>query len=374
MCFVFRRSSVWIGVADMVPVRKSVERTPNSVVQRSSKSRSYRQSCQSLMAASRLCLTRALTSLRLNTNRRAPKSDNIIDKVNPQHLDSLMKREWQLSYVTPLYRFRYTQLKSYARQLSAFLAAEKQQGLAVEVGGTVCFSVSFSVVQGLVETDDDAEAILIEIYSKPLFTRKDEPLKTVWSGWLACINGNPDYINSLPKEFICLPLFGSSGTEALTALVKSWFQKNFDCCFGLLEISHTSLQWLVALWTNCHTESNVKQLKMIWTLPVKPLLHVTYAVNPVDAWELWSSVRRDPSQEVEEQDNIHLEEVMRLMKGLLSQFYRHFKVDLSAGSLSHVSTALGTAKCSGRIKISNSKCMTTTLMMLTECALLKMPI
>lgn len=82
------------------------------------------------------------------------------DKVDPGQLASLMKTEWQLSYVTPLYQFRYTQLKSYARQLSAFMAAEKQQ---VEDGATQSLKVSFSVVHGLVETDFDAETILIQV-------------------------------------------------------------------------------------------------------------------------------------------------------------------------------------------------------------------
>ncbi|XP_051914848.1 centromere protein L isoform X2 [Hippocampus zosterae] len=278
----------------MVPAgQKSVARTPNSVVHRKSKIKSYQQSYQSMTAASRLCLTRALTSLRFKTSRTAPKSDNMLDKVDPRQLASLMKTEWQLSYVTPLYQFRYTQLKSYARQLSAFMAAEKQQGVAVDDGATQSFKVSFSVVHGLVETDYDAETILIQIYSKSFSAGQNEHQKPVWKGWLACVNGNRDYMNSVPKEFISLPLFGSSGTEALTALVKSWFQKNFDCCFGSLEINHISLQWLVALWTNDHAESNIKQLKMIWTLPVKPLLQVTYAVNPVDAWELWCSVKGD---------------------------------------------------------------------------------
>uniref|UniRef100_UPI0037E92DCB centromere protein L n=1 Tax=Semicossyphus pulcher TaxID=241346 RepID=UPI0037E92DCB len=361
--------------------RNSVTRTPlNSVrIQRRSKSKSYRQSIRSCLgAASRLGLTPALTARRLNTSRRAPKSHNITEKVNPEHLALLVKTEWQLSYVTPLYQFRHTQLKSYSRQLSAFIAAEKQQGLAVEVEGSHgSFRVSFSVVQGMAEADGDAETVLIQINSKPLFARQDEPQKPVWSGWLTCINGSPEYLHSLPKDFTCMPLFCSSGAEALTALVKSWFQQNFDCCFGPLEISHTSLQWLVALWTNCNTESAIQRLNMIWTLPVAPPLKVTYAVNGPDAWELWSSVRKDPQEErngEEDENSIDIEEVMSFMQGLKSHFYRHFRLDLSAGSLDQVSTALGSAKCSGRIKISNSKYMITTLTLLTECALLKMPI
>ncbi|KAG8004647.1 Centromere protein L, partial [Nibea albiflora] len=240
----------------------SITRTPTNsvVVKRRTKSRSYRQSYQSCFGAtSRLGLTPALTARRLNTSRRAPKSHNITDKVNAEQLALLVKTEWQLSYVTPLYQFRHTQLKSYSRQLSAFIAAEKQQGLAVEVEGPQGgFRVSFSVVQGMVEAGDDAETVLIQIHSKPLFARKDEPPKSVWSGWLTCINGNPEYLHSLPEDFICLPLFCSSGPENLTTVVKSWFRQNFDCCFGPLEISHTSLQWLVALWTNCHAESSIQ--------------------------------------------------------------------------------------------------------------------
>ncbi|KAM6894103.1 centromere protein L [Xenentodon cancila] len=361
--------------------RSSVLRTPLSSVaaQKRSRCRSFRQSYRSCLgAASRLGLTPGLTARRLNTSRKAAKSHDITERVNPEQLSLLVKAEWSLSYVTPLYQFRHTQLKSYARQLSAFIAAEKQQGLAVEVGGlqNSC-RISFSVVQGMTVSDDDAETVLIQIYSKPLFAKPDEPQRSIWSGWLTCINGNSDYLRSLPKDFTCLPLFGYRGAENLSSLVKSWFQKTFDCCFGPLEINHTSLQWLVALWTNCHSESNIKHLKMLWTLQAVPPLQISYTVNPQDAWELWSSVRKDSEAEregAEEEGCIDIEEVTRFMQGLKSHFYRHFRLDLSAGILSHVSTALGSAKFSGRIKISSSRYVITTLTLLTECALLKMPI
>uniref|UniRef100_A0A3B5AMF0 Centromere protein L n=1 Tax=Stegastes partitus TaxID=144197 RepID=A0A3B5AMF0_9TELE len=348
----------------------------SAIVQRRSKSKSYRQSYRSCLgAASRLGLTPGLTARRLNSSRRALKSQVITEKVNPEHLAILVKAEWQLSYVTPLYQFRHTQLKSYSRQLSAFIAAEKQQGLAVEVEGSQSsFRVSFSVVQGMAETDDDAETVLIQIFSKPMFAKQDEPQRSVWSGWLTCINGNPDYLHSLPKGFTCLPLFGSSGAEVLTSLVKSWFQQTFDCCFGCLEINQTSLQWLAALWTNCHTESSLKHLKMIWTIPVVPPLQVTYTVDPQDAWELWMSVRMDQLDKSEEEEeeqarNIDIEEVTRFMQGLKSHFYRHFRLDLSAGNLQQVSTALGSAKFSG-VTIAPPLCsLTTRLVALLVCSL-----
>ncbi|KAF7660675.1 hypothetical protein LDENG_00277820 [Lucifuga dentata] len=365
----------------------SVARTPlNSIaVQRRSKSKSHLQSYRSCLgAASRLGCTPGLTTQWLNASRRAPKSH--ITRVNPEQLALLLKTEWQLSYVTPLYQFRHTLLTSYSRQLLAFIVAEKQQGLAVEVEGHQdSFRVSFSTVQGMADTDDDAETIFIQIHSKPLFAKQDESPRSVWRGWLTCINGNPDYIHSLPKDFVCLPLFCSSGAEWLTSLIKSWFQRTFDCCFGPLEIGPTSLQWLIALWTNCHPESSIQHLKIIWTVPVKPPMQITYTVDPQDAWELWRSVRKEPQEErdgdlgrgqesEEEESSIDIEEVTRFVQGLKNHFYRHFKLNLSAANLSQVSTALGSAKCSGRIKISNSRYMITTLSLLTECALLKMPI
>ncbi|XP_061572069.1 centromere protein L [Cololabis saira] len=361
--------------------QSSLLRTPltSVVAQKRSKGRSFRQSYRSCLgAASRLGLTPGLTARRFNTSRKATKSQDIAEKVNPEQLSLLVRTEWSLSYVTPLYQFRHTQLKSYGRQLSAFIAAEEQQGLALEVGGQQNgLRISFSVVQGMAVSDDDPETVLIQIHSKPLNARPDEPQRCIWSGWLTCINGNSEYLRSLPKDFTCLPLFGCKGAENLSSLVKSWFQKTFDCCFGPLEINHTSLQWLVALWTNCHSESNIRQLKMLWTLQAAPPLQITYTVNPQDAWELWSSVRKASEEESDgagEAGCIDIEEVTRFMQGLKSHFYRHFRLDLSAANLSYVSTALGSAKFSGRIKISSSRYVITTLTLLTECALLKMPI
>lgn len=86
------------------------------------------------------------------------------DKVNPEQLALMVKTEWQLSYVTPLHQFRHTQLKSYSRRLSAFIAAERQQGLAVEVEGPQSsFRVSFALVPGMTEADDDAETVIIQV-------------------------------------------------------------------------------------------------------------------------------------------------------------------------------------------------------------------
>lgn len=110
------------------------------------------------------------------------------------------------------------------------------------------------------------------------------------------------------------------------------------------------------------------------SLPLEPPLEVTYAVHPHDAWELWRSVRRPRDEDDEEEGSVSIEEVEGFIKGLQSHFYRHFRLELSAGQLTQVSTSLGSAKHGGRLKISNGSYMVTTLTLLTECALLKMPI
>lgn len=82
--------------------------------------------------------------------------------MNPEQL-ALLVREWQLSYVTPLYRFHHGQLKSYSRQLSAFMVSEQQQGVAVEVGLESTLKVSFTLVPGMAQTEEDADTVFIQV-------------------------------------------------------------------------------------------------------------------------------------------------------------------------------------------------------------------
>ncbi|KAJ3595464.1 hypothetical protein NHX12_004767 [Muraenolepis orangiensis] len=347
----------------------SVARTPLTGVAVQRKSKSYRQSYRSCVGTiSHLGYTPGFTQRRLTTSRLAATHRSVTE-VNPAQL-ALLAREWQLSYVTPLYRFRHGELKSYGRQLGAFVESEQQRGVAMEVGPERSLKVSFAPVAGMAQTEADADTVFIQIHSKPMFAAASDPHKLLWSGWLACVGGDPVYVRALPGDFVCLPLFCSNGSDSLTGMVKAWFRRTFDCCFGPLEIDSTNLQWLAALWTDCHARSGIKQLKLVWSLPAEPPLEVTYAVHPQDAWELWRSVRRPG----EEDNSVGVEEVACFIKGLQSHFYRHFRVELGAGQLTQVSTALGTAKHGGGVKISNSGYMITTLTLLTECALLKMPI
>lgn len=186
-----------------------------------------------------------------------------------------------------------------------------------------------------------------QIQSKPVFAAAADAPKVVWRGWLTCVNGDPEYLRSLPPDFVSLPLFCTSGPESLTTLVKSWFERAFDCNFGSLALNSTTLNWLAALWTGCHPTCNIRYLKLAWSLPTQPPLDVSYTVNPQDAWELWNSIHSEESTD----DRIDIKEVQSLMNGLETHFFRHFKIYLSAGTLVKVSTALGSAQLDGKIKV-----------------------
>ncbi|XP_048019279.1 centromere protein L [Megalobrama amblycephala] len=347
--------------------RGSAVNTPATSRPVTRRSKSYGRSC--VEAPSYFWQTPGhLTVLKIPTSREAAKSQIITNKVDPEHIALLVKNEWKLSYVTPLYRFRHTELKSYSKHLSAFIIAERQKGVAVEVGLEAGFKVTFTSVLGLAETSEDAETVFIQIQSKPVFAAAADAPKVVWRGWLTCVNGDPEYLRALPPDFVSLPLFCTSGPESLTTLVKSWFERAFDCNFGSLALNSTTLNWLAALWTGCHPTCNIRYLKLAWSLPSQPPLDVSYTVNPQDAWELWNSIHPEESTD----GRIDIKEVQSFMNGLETHFFRHFKIYLSAGMLVKVSTALGSAQLDGKIKIGNSDYITTLLTMLTECALLKM--
>ncbi|KAL0966045.1 hypothetical protein UPYG_G00290030 [Umbra pygmaea] len=345
-------------------------RTPcNNVKERRSRRR-YSRAMRSCVEPTYLGYTPGHQTVLRIPNKRTPKTREVTNQVDPAQVALLVKKQWHLSYVTPLYQFRHTMVKTYSKELSAFIASEKQHGLAIEIGRELGLKANISVVNGLAEMERDAETVFIQILSKPMFAVKDDVPNVVWSGLLTCVNGDLDYLQSLPPEFVSLPLLCTSGSESLTVLVKSWFKKTFDCCFGPLGINATNLQWLAALWTVCHPTRNIQYLKLSWELPTQPPMDVTYRVDPECAWKLWDSVRQENTTE----DCISIEEVTNFIRGLQTNFFRHFSLDLAAGSLRTVSTALGSAHHSGKIQIASPDFIITALQLLTECALLKMPI
>ncbi|XP_068807939.1 centromere protein L [Struthio camelus] len=299
----------------------------------------------------------AVRSRGLRALRRAPTEEN----ADPQKTAFLLRKQWTLYSVTPLYKFSSANLKEYARLLGAFIAAEKQKGFAVEVGVDLDIRVTFSSLPDLRGSDQDHAAMHVQLSSRSVSSKNSEE-KLMWSGWFCCVSGD-DLSENIPEDFTCLPLFLANGAESYAAIVGSWFQKTFDCRFRRLAISPLNLTWMAAMWTGCKVEKNASATELVFSVPCLPQpLDISYAIHPEDAKALWDTVQKTPGE-------ITQEEVDLFMDCLYSHFHRHFKIHLSATKLVKVSTAIASAHCDGIIKFLQSKYLIGVLMLLTELAI-----
>ncbi|NXD85639.1 CENPL protein, partial [Halcyon senegalensis] len=273
-----------------------------------------------------------------------------------------LRKQWTLYSVTPLYKFSRAHLKGYARLLSAFIAAEKQKGLAVEIGGELGIKVALSSLPDLKGSDQDQAALLVQLSSKSPASPKSSEEKLIWSGCFCCVSED-DLSENVPEDFTCLPLFLTNGAESYTSIVGSWFQKTFDCSFRRLAISPLNLSWMAAMWTACKVDKSASAIELVFSVPGVPLpLDISYAIHPEDAKALWDTVQKTPGE-------VTQEEVDLFMDCLYSHFHRHFKIHLAATKLVKVSTAIASAHCDGLIKFLQSQYLTGVLMLLTELAI-----
>lgn len=263
--------------------------------------------------------------------------------------------------MTPMHKFSYTRLKAYSRHLSAHIAAEKQKGLAVEVGSELNLKATFSCLPGLKGKDRDPLAVLIQISSKPPLTRAGTEDRIVWTGWFCGTYTEDDILEVLPETFTCLPLFLCNGAETLTAIVGTWFQRNFDCCFGKLVISSQDLTWLAAMWTGYDVHGHVPAIELVFSVPVEPRMDISYAIHPEDFKTLWNDIHKS-------QDEVTVEEVDHLFQCLYSHFFRHFKIHLSATQLVKVTASVASAHCEGKVKFLSKDYLTRVLGFITELA------
>ncbi|NWH17454.1 CENPL protein, partial [Grus americana] len=296
------------------------------------------------------------------SSRLLPPAPPSQENVDSQKTTFLLRKQWTLYSVTPLYRFSDTHLKDYARLLSAFIAAEKQKGLAVEIGVELGIKVAISSLPDLRGSDRDQAAILVQLSSRSPASPKNSEEKVIWSGWFCSVSGD-DFSENVPEDFTCLPLFLANGAESYTSIVGSWFQKTFDCCFRRLAISPLNLSWMAAMWTGCKVDKTASAMELVFSVPHLPQpLDISYAIHPEDAKALWDTVQKTPGE-------ITQEEVDVFMDCLYSHFHRHFKIRLSATKLVKVSTAIASAHCDGIIKFLQSQYLTGVLMLLTELAI-----
>ncbi|NXO29664.1 CENPL protein, partial [Cisticola juncidis] len=284
------------------------------------------------------------------------------ESADPQKTAFLLRKSWSLYSVTPLYRLRRGRLREYARLLSAFIAAERQRGLAVEVGAELDISVGLSSLAELRGSELDQAALLVQLSSRSQGSSRSSEDKLVWWGCFCSVFGE-ELSESTPEEFTSLPLFLSHGADRYTALVGTWFQKTFDCCFRRLAISPQNLSWMVAMWAGCRLDRAASAVELVFSVPrLAQPLDISYAIHPEDAKALWDTVQKTPGE-------ITQEEVDVFMDCLYAHFHRHFKIHLSAAKLVKVSTVVASAHCDGIVKILHSQYLPGVLMLLTELAI-----
>ncbi|NXT17598.1 CENPL protein, partial [Syrrhaptes paradoxus] len=296
------------------------------------------------------------------STRLLPPAPRSQEKADLQRTVFLLRKQWTLYSVTPLYRFSDAHLRDYSRLLSAFIAAEKQKGLAVEVGVELDVRVAISSLPELKGSNQDQAAVLVQLSLRPSAFSKNSEEKLIWSGCFCSVSGD-DLSENMPEDFTCLPLFLANGAETYTSIVGSWFQKTFDCCFRRLAISPFNLSWMAAMWTGCKVDKTASAVELVFSVPCLPQpLDISYAIHPEDAKALWDTVQKTPGE-------VTQEEVDVFMGCLYSHFHRHFKIHLSATKLVKVSTAIASAQCDGIIKFLQSQYLTGVLMLLTELAI-----
>lgn len=314
-------------------------------------------------------LQKRLESVRKQTSfvptpprRKIPQCSQLQEDVDSHRVAFLLHKQWTLYSVTPLYKFSYNNLKEYSRLLNAFIAAEKQKGLAVEVGEDFNIKVTFSTLLGMKGTQRDPEAFLVQILSKSQMPSDNGEGKVLWTGWFCCVFGD-SLLETVSQDFTCLPLFLANGAESNTAIIGTWFQKTFDCYFSPLAISAFNLSWMAAMWTACKMDRYMATTEFLWSVPCSPQsLDISYAIHPEDAKALWDSVHKTPGE-------VTQEEVDLFMDCLYSHFHRHFKIHLSATRLVRVSTSVASAHTDGKIKILCHKYLIGVLAYLTELAI-----
>ncbi|XP_038651059.1 centromere protein L [Scyliorhinus canicula] len=289
--------------------------------------------------------------------RKIPRTDLPVE--NAEQIAALLQKQWRLYHLTPLYRFSYTMLKKYSNELSVFIATEQKRGVAIEVGIELASKAKFSMLAGLRATENDPEAVSIQITAKTS-VHQAVAEKVVWSGWMCCVDGDMGFLESLPVEFICLPLLFANGPETVTTMVGEWLQKTFDCYISAFPISSENLTWMAAMWANCFSDSVHRVMELEWSVPPVQLT-ISLSIHPEDAKALWDSIHED-------EDEITIDEVELFMSCLHTHFYRHFGVQLAATQLVKVSTAVASAHCDGKLKLFNSKHIDHVLPFLTELA------
>ncbi|XP_070795320.1 centromere protein L [Pituophis catenifer annectens] len=278
----------------------------------------------------------------------------------------IVTKQWTLNSVTPLHKFSYGQLREYSKQLSNVITAQKEKRFILDGETDLMFQAKFSSFSVLKTKGKKQTAVLIEIMQRPRMVVDDdeEENKVVWIGCF-CYACTSDFVETLPEDFTCLPLFLVHGAQGFSNIVETWLQQTFDCYFSPLHISPIHLAWMAAIWSGCSMDHHTHTTELTFSVPGLPYpLDISYAIHSEDAKALWDSIHSI-------QGEVKQEEVELFMNSLYKHFHRHFKIYLSSAQLVKVSTSVASVHSLGKIKIHHAQYLMGVLSLLTELALSK---
>eukprot|EP00037_Helgoeca_nana_P016714 m.157225 g.157225 ORF g.157225 m.157225 type:complete len:346 (+) comp23653_c0_seq3:3-1040(+) len=255
----------------------------------------------------------------------------------------LFNKSWRLFSSSPMFKFDSDAktLKSYAKQFSAFLLAKRNHGGGVAVSGVSGAKLAkFSVLPGVSWTDDDPDAILVEIDgAKPA-----DSLQAI----LCSVNNSE--LGRPAAGFVHFPLVLVKASSSTTQTFVNWLEKRFDCRLSNLELSPVDLKWIATEWGAPSESAPAKiqrSLELTYRTPdgVNGINTITYATEAGTIREIRDSI-------LEVYDTTVVEE-LQLIEAMEAHFFETFKIKLSTMTLARVGTYVAYVGQEGRLKLLN---------------------
>ncbi|XP_072015052.1 centromere protein L-like [Amphiura filiformis] len=306
-------------------------------------------------------------SRKLNTRMGRIERTPVVGGDSETDLKKLVNKTWHVYQVTPLADFKQdaASLRKYSKHLSAFLQAESQKGIGVDVENIVGDRAVFSLMQGLASSPDDSEAVelVVKVKSQANVGAASSTRETLHA-ILCSVGADINRKETLHDSLAMLPVLIMKGTVAVSTCVIKWLESQFDCHIKRMTFNQMKLAWIIPIWAGAGLEDVSKPIELQYTVPkdIEGLNTITLTVEHQDAQTLWESVHDGSSNEVSG------EEIAAFIKSLEAHFFYHFKIHLEGMSLTRIGTPLAFMGCEGRIKIFQGSGVIQILQYLTELA------
>lgn len=239
---------------------------------------------------------------------------------------------------------------------------ELRKGVAVASDTDKTNSVCFSLYKGLRSSQADREAIQITLTQKSNNVKDNGEPRVALTAVLCSVDCREDVTRAVCGPFSMLPIMLVKGPLGLTGHLIPWLQTQFDCKIDLAKFSPTCLSWMVAMWAGYTPEKGGRAVELCYSVPkeVEGLSTITMTVDPKSCKTLWDSLHEETNQSFSEN------EVVTFIKSLETHFYHHFKVNLTAMSLTRIGTSTAYIGSDGRLKIFSADRLHQVLAHVTE--------